>query len=154
MSKQMLIIAGIVLVLLAVGYDTVTQFQHSEDNRRRIEQVCDLGKRLAVINKKHVQRQDAQTQALLGKGVTFGIPKIELPRLLQESKENAYEDQSEYDAIAKANCEKPNQGVPHARNVPRKTHQKQRDKAVLGNQRVLRFHRFGGDSGSGLASHP
>lgn len=48
----------------------------------------------------------------------------------------------------------PQRKLPHARIVPRKTHSQQRDKAVLGNQRVLRFHRFGGDSGSGLASHP
>lgn len=124
--KNKLIAFGIVLILLAVGYDTWTQFEHAADNRNRIDQVCTFGKKLAELNKDFVKRQDAQTQGLLDKGITFGIPKAELPKLIAESKASSATQLREYDELAAINCANPTgRKNKHGPSISRKATRKQ-----------------------------
>jgi hypothetical protein len=43
---------------------------------------------LSAIEARFIDRQEAQTRALLAHGITFGIPKAALPLLLQQSRES------------------------------------------------------------------
>lgn len=59
---------------------------------------------LAQINKRFIAQQEAQTQALLAKGITFGIPASELPFLIEQNKQNEAYFLNELHDLAQRNC--------------------------------------------------
>lgn len=59
---------------------------------------------LAKINRGFVEGQAAQTNALLSKGFTFGIPKDQLPALIARNTMLQHQFLGELDELARNNC--------------------------------------------------
>jgi hypothetical protein len=59
---------------------------------------------LAAIERAFIERQEAQTQALVKSGVRFGIPAARIPRLLKESRESEATFLAGLDSLALSNC--------------------------------------------------
>jgi hypothetical protein len=59
---------------------------------------------LASIERRYIGRQEAQTQAILAKGATFGISKEELPILIAASRASTARFLIELETLTHSNC--------------------------------------------------
>lgn len=59
---------------------------------------------LAKVERAFINRQEAQTQALLTSGVTFGIPKAQLPKLIDASRKSQALFLRDLDALTLSSC--------------------------------------------------
>jgi hypothetical protein len=59
---------------------------------------------LSLIERRFITRQEDQNQALLKSGITFGIPKDQLPGLIQKSQKSQASFLRELDALAANSC--------------------------------------------------
>ncbi len=83
--------------LVGLGYVTIEQ-------RHQSHTTCTNGKTLASIERRLVVAQEVQTAALLREGVTFGISRAELPKLLTQSRRTQAQFLSDLDQLATVGC--------------------------------------------------
>lgn len=65
---------------------------------------CENLRGLAGIERTFIQQQQQQTKALLEHGVTFGIPRDQLPGLIAQSEKTQQAFLNAFDALSLSNC--------------------------------------------------
>lgn len=74
------------------------------ENRAQADGNCVRSKALARIERSFIARQEAATTALLAHGITFGIPREQLPGLIAQNKATEARFLGALDALAVVSC--------------------------------------------------
>lgn len=101
------VMAGLLLGVLALARsnDSASKAERGADQARVVGSLnCKGVKGLAHIQRALVERQAAQTALILKKGVTFGIPAAQLPKLIAEGKASQDRFLAELDDLARRSC--------------------------------------------------
>lgn len=103
-------IAALVLIGFSI-INTVLILKGQDENSKRANETraiavnnCRNIGTLAKVERAFITRQETQTQALLASGVTFGIPKEQLPKLLDASRKSQALFLAELDSLTVASC--------------------------------------------------
>lgn len=91
--RDLWLVAITVIVLLAL------RDQHNFSLRN-----CKNLQGIAGIERTFIQQQQQQTKSLLEHGVTFGIPKKDLPGLIEQSEATQQAFLEAFDALSLTNC--------------------------------------------------
>jgi len=102
------ILVVLTVLLLGLGVATLTISKRESRTSGQAAQLarhnCANLKSLAGIERIFIERQQQQTQALLERGLTFGIPKEQLPALVKANEESQREFLEAFDALSLTNC--------------------------------------------------
>lgn len=104
-NRVLAALAGVILGLFGGFTYTVLRVEHANHRNSEIARHnCQNIGTLANIERAFITRQEQQIQALLKSGVTFGIPKRQIPGLLKASRESQALFLVEHDALAAVTC--------------------------------------------------
>lgn len=110
MTKQKAILVWVMLLTLIAFANAWLSKEAVSDNQNRIDQICRDSKELALIEHTLISGEQAQGEALIRRGATFGLKPKELQEALDRSHYINAQFLKDLDAISNTDCE----GKEHA----------------------------------------